>query len=153
MFKTLANTGMRVSELKYLTLDAVNHGVITEIESKGKIKDIPLPKQLCVELKHYCKLNNIVDPQSPILVTRKGKPLNERYIWRQMQRIGGKGKIPLSHLHPHGLRHLFGKRYIEEHANLSELADILGHTSLDTTRIYKQTTIREKRDRMGGLGL
>ena len=153
IFKTLASTGMRISELQYLTLKAVNEGMIREINSKGKIRDIPISQKICKSLKEYCICNNIVNEDEPIFITKFGNPMRANYIWRMMQKIGGKAKIPKKKLHPHTLRHLFGKMYMEKYKNLSELADILGHSSLNTTRIYTKTSINEKRSKMSDLGL
>lgn len=153
VFRSLASTGMRVSELKHLTLRCVNKGYIENMESKGKIKDIPLPENLCKDLKNYCKEVGIVNPDVPVFQTRHGLPLDERYIWRVMREIGGQARIPLTHLHPHSLRHLFGKRYNEVYGDLAGLADILGHSSLQTTRIYTMSSVKEKRKQMEGLGL
>ncbi|WP_392889890.1 tyrosine-type recombinase/integrase [Eubacterium limosum] len=153
VFRSLASTGMRVSELKHLTLRCVNKGYIESMESKGKIKDIPLPGNLCKELKSYCDEVGVTSLDVPVLQTRHGRPLDERYIWRVMREIGGKARIPLTHLHPHSLRHLFGKRYNEVYGDLSTLADILGHSSLQTTRIYTMSSVKEKRKQMDELGL
>ncbi len=131
--ETICATGIRVSELKFVTVDAVQTGR-TEINSKGKHRTVFLPPQLCGLLNDYLKKQKIT--AGAVFITRNGKPLNRSNIWRDMKKLCGSSAVCPSKVFPHNLRHLFAKTYYSNEKDLSRLADILGHSSVNTTRIY-----------------
>ncbi len=131
--ETICATGIRVSELKFVTVDAVRAGR-TEINCKGKHRTVFLPPQLCGLLKRYLKKQKIT--AGAVFVTRNGKPLNRSNIWRDMKKLCGLASVYPSKVFPHNLRHLFAKTYYSHEKDLSRLADILGHSNVNTTRIY-----------------
>lgn len=150
--KTLAGTGIRIDELQYITVEAVNKGS-TKVDNKGKIRTIIISKKLAKELKQYCKDNNIVS--GIIFKSRNGNPLDEAYIWRELQWIAGQARVRKDKVHPHSYRHLFAKSFIAQYGNNSvmQLADILGHSSLETTRIYTQNSISEQRNLLDSMNI
>lgn len=142
LMMTLANTGIRISELKYITLEAVQKGQTT-IENKGKQRTIVISKSLAKDLKNYCKEANITS--GIIFKSRNNKPLDEAYIYKQIQWISGQARVNKAKAHPHSFRHLFAKQFLTISDNVMALADILGHSSLNTTRIYTKTSSNEQR--------
>lgn len=133
ILKTLAGTGIRVSELEYFTVESLNSGIIT-VSNKGKIREIYLPNSLIKELKTYCSKKHI--ESGTIFLGRNGNPINRISVYKHLNDMAGKNGIPKERVHPHSLRHMFAIAYMETYHNLSELSDILGHSSLETTRIY-----------------
>ena len=150
--KTLAGTGIRIGELQYITVEAVNKGS-TKVENKGKIRTIVISKKLAKELKQYCKDNNITT--GIIFKGKSGKALDNAYVWRELQWIAGQARVKKSKIHPHSYRHLFAKSFIAQYGNNSimQLADILGHSRLETTRIYTQSSISEQRDLLDNMNI
>jgi integrase/recombinase XerD len=142
IMKTLAGTGIRIDELKYITVEAIKKGY-TKVENKGKIRDIIISKNLSKELKSYCKEQDI--KEGIIFISNTGKPLDKAYIWRELQYVAGQAKVKKSKVHAHSFRHLFAKTYLRDGGNITHLADLLGHSSLDTTRIYTMQTKDEHR--------
>lgn len=154
IMRTLAGTGIRIEELKYITVEAVTKGKGSiQVNNKGKIRDIVIASDLCKELKQYCKANNI--DGGIIFHNRAGDDLIDKaYVWRELKYIAGRARVNKSKVHAHSFRHLFAKTFMEATGgNVVELADLLGHSSLETTRIYTRTTNREKRDKIAKLGL
>lgn len=154
LMRTLAGTGIRIEELKYITVEAVTKGKGSiQVNNKGKIRDIVIASDLCKELKQYCKANNI--DSGIIFHNRAGDDLIDKaYVWRELKYIAGRARVNKSKVHAHSFRHLFAKTFMEATGgNVVELADLLGHSSLETTRIYTRTTNREKRDKIAKLGL
>ena len=147
IMKILAMTGIRISELKYFTVESLKSNYIL-CTNKGKERTIILVQSLERELRKYCRDNHIVSGYIfPGQV--QGKMIHESTIWRNMQKIAGRAKIKKSTIHAHSFRHLFAKLFLEEFPNnITELADILGHNSIETTRIYTRTTDAEKRAKM-----
>ncbi len=145
LMKTLAGTGIRISELKYITVEAVKKGNAT-IYNKRKKRDIPIKSELQKDLKKYCKEANITS--GIIFKNKNGNPLSDSYVWRQLQDIAGKarGGLLKSKVHAHSFRHLFAKEFIKNGGDRMTLADILGHNSLETTRIYATMTLAEQRE-------
>ena len=144
IMKILAMTGIRISELKYFTVEALKSPYI-KVTNKGKQRNIVLRQDLLRDLRKYCREGNV---RSGYLFPgqKKGKMISESTIWRNMQRIAGIAKIKKSKVHAHSFRHLFAKIFLNEYpGKLTELADILGHNSLETTRIYTRSTDEEKR--------
>lgn len=134
---TLANTGIRISELEFITVEALRKES-TVIKNKGKIREIILPKKLIKELKDYCKKNNIFN--GSVFVSKAGNPIDITYIHRELKTIAGQARIKKTKVHAHAFRHLFAVQYMKKNNNALSLADILGHSSLETTRIYTQQT-------------
>ncbi len=133
LMQTLASTGLRVSEIKHVTREAVFAGQAT-ISCKGKIRQIFLPKKLCKLLKSYMKKKNI--KSGAVFVTRSGKPLDRHMIWKSLKNICDIANVAKSKVFPHNLRHLFAKTFYSLQKDIVRLADILGHSSVETTRIY-----------------
>ena len=134
---TLANTGIRISELEFITVEALKKES-TVIKNKGKIREIILPKKLTKDLKEYCKKNGIT--KGPVFISKFNKPIDTTYIHRELKTIAGQARIKKSKVHAHAFRHLFAIQYMKKNNNALSLADILGHSSLETTRIYTQQT-------------
>jgi len=150
IMQTICATGIRVSELRAITVAGLKKGVV-EICSKAKIRTILLPKGLCAVLADYCHRHGIIS--GCIFVSGKGVPLDRGYIWRTMKRLCKWAKGPESKVFPHNLRHLFARCFYQKHKDIVRLADILGHSSMDTTRIYTIKNSRTERQRLDALGL
>ena len=133
VLQTICATGIRVSELKFITVEAVRLGR-AEISNKGKLRTVFLPGRLCEELKRYLRKDNRA--KGAIFVTRTGKPLDRSNIWRDMKRLCKGAGVEPEKVFPHSLRHLFARTYYSVEKDISRLADILGHSNIDTTRIY-----------------
>lgn len=139
IMKVIVSTGIRVSELKFFTVESIKSFYI-HVRNKGKDRDIILTQELARELRKYCRENKIV----------KGSvfSLSPKQIWYRLQKIAAMARINKDKAHPHSLRHLFAKEYMNTFNNPLELADHLGHSSLETTRIYSRTTNEEKRKKL-----
>jgi site-specific recombinase XerD len=133
LLQTVCSTGIRISELNYITVNAVDKQ-IAEVDCKGKVRTVFLTDGLCRLLKAYARKMNIVSGM--IFVTRNGRPLDRSNIWREMKRISHKAGVNPDKVFPHNLRHLFARVYYSQEKDLVRLADILGHSSVNTTRIY-----------------
>ncbi|WP_337400604.1 tyrosine-type recombinase/integrase [Congzhengia sp.] len=133
LMQTICSTGIRVSELKFITVEAIESREAF-INCKGKMRVVMLTKQLCKILKEYVKRNKI--KRGPIFVTRTGRPLNRSNIWADMKKLCESAGVSKDKVFPHNLRHLFAKTYYSLHKDIVRLADILGHASVNTTRIY-----------------
>ncbi len=131
--QTICATGIRVSELKFITVEAVRTGR-TEISNKGKRRTIFLPEKLRRILTKYLK--EIRKTDGAVFTTRSGKPLDRSNIWRDMKALCESAGVEPGKVFPHNLRHLFARTYYSIEKDLSRLADILGHSSINTTRIY-----------------
>lgn len=135
--ETIACTGIRISEIKYFTVERVKAGKI-EIYNKGKYRRIFLPKILQKKLLSYCHNNQIAEGW--IFVTKNGKLKDRSNIWREMKRLKEKAGVAESKIFPHNFRHLFARIYYKVTKDITGLADLLGHSSIDVTRIYTATT-------------
>ena len=133
VIQTICATGIRVSELKYITVEAVKSGR-AEIANKGKRRVVFLPDQLRKVLKKY--IRNQKKTAGAVFTTRTGKPLDRSNIWRNMKKLCESAGVSEKKVFPHNLRHLFARTFYSIEKDLSRLADILGHTNLSTTRIY-----------------
>lgn len=136
---TLCSTGIRISELKYITADAVRQGR-AEIDMKGKHRVILLPNELKNKLKDYMDQQNI--RTGSVFITRNGKPVDRSNIFHEMKRLSAYAGVKPKKVYPHNLRHLFARSFYAVEKNLSHLADILGHSSIETTRIYIASSYR-----------
>ena len=133
LMQTICSTGIRVSELKNITVEVVNVKHV-DINCKGKIRNIILPAKLCKILKEYIKKCGI--KKGAVFVSRNGKPLDRSNIWSDMKKLCNSAGVPRSKVFPHNLRHLFARTYYSLERDIVRLADILGHSSVNTTRIY-----------------
>lgn len=151
IMKTLAGTGIRVGELKYITKEAVEAG-LASVRHKGKNREICIPEGLCRALLCYCAEHQIT---SGIIFTgRDGhSPLDESGVWKSLKRLAAAAKVDACRVYPHSFRHFFAKTYMREIGNLTELCDILGHSSIETTRIYTKESAREKRESLSRLSI
>lgn len=133
IIQTICGTGIRVSELQYITAEALERGKAV-IECKNKTRTIFIPKQVQELLEKYRKENHITE--GCIFITRSGKPVNRSNIWKQMKVLCEKVHIPPEKVFPHNLRHLFARTFYGMEKDIVQLADLLGHSSINTTRIY-----------------
>ena len=140
LFETIGATGIRVSEVKYITVEALNAGR-AEISLKGKIRTILLPGKLCRKLLKYAKKQKISFGE--IFITKSGKGMSRKQIWSEMKAICKKAGVESSKVFPHNLRHLFARIYYKVTRDITKLADLLGHSSIETTRIYLISTGEE----------
>lgn len=150
ILQTICATGIRVSELKFITIEAVQTGR-TEISNKGKRRVIFLPQQLRKLLRKYAQKHGKIS--GPVFTTRTGKPLDRSNIWRDMKALCTEAKVAPEKVFPHNLRHLFARTFYSLEHDLSRLADILGHSSIVTTRIYTAESGTVHARQMGRLGL
>ena len=150
VMETICATGIRVSEVRYITVEAAQEGRTT-ISLKGKIRTILLPGKLCRRLLKYAKKQKITSGE--IFLTRGGKPMGRCQIWAEMKRLCQKAGVEPSKVFPHNLRHLFATVYYQIYKDIAKLADILGHSSIETTRIYLMTTGQEHRRQLERLQL
>lgn len=140
LLQTLCSTGMRVSELRFVTVEAARAGRAV-VSNKGKSRVILIPQALRERLLRYAGTRKI---ESGVLFrTRSGRPLDRRNIWRDMKRLAESAHVEAGKIFPHNLRHLFARAYYAVERNLALLADILGHSSVETTRIYVAASERE----------
>ena len=133
LMQTICSTGIRVSEVRHITVEAVSCGV-AEINCKGKRRQVFLPKQLCKILKQYIKEQKI--KSGAVFVTKNGNPLDRSNIWSDMKKLCKAANVSEKKVFPHNLRHLFARTYYSLQKDIVRLADILGHSSVNTTRIY-----------------
>lgn len=149
LMETICSTGIRVSEVRYITVEAARRGR-AEIRLKGKIRTILLPGKLCRKLEKYAKKQKITSGE--IFRTRNGNSISRRQIWREMKSLCEKADVEPSKVFPHNLRHLFASVFYRASRDIVKLADLLGHSSIDTTRIYLMTTGIEHQRQLDRLG-
>ncbi|MCI8415130.1 MAG: tyrosine-type recombinase/integrase [Ruminiclostridium sp.] len=149
LMETISATGIRVSEVRYITLEAVQQGR-AEITLKGKIRTILLPVKLCRKLNKYARKQKIASGE--IFLTGSGKSLGRRQIWAEMKALCKRAGVESSKVFPHNLRHLFATAFYRTCKDIARLADVLGHSSIETTRIYLLTTGKEHRRALERLG-
>lgn len=137
--QTLGATGIRISELPFITVQAVKQGK-AEVRCKGKQRKVFLPKTLCRELRRYGKEKGIT--AGPFFITRTGKPLDRSNIWREMKKLCTSSGVSPQKVFPHNFRHLFARVFYKLEKDIVKLADLLGHSSIDTTRIYTKESGR-----------
>ncbi len=150
LMQTICSTGIRVSEVRFITVDAVNRG-LAEINCKGKRRQVFLPKQLCQILKQYIKEQKI--KSGAVFVTKNGNPLDRSNIWSDMKKLCKAANVSEKKVFPHNLRHLFARTYYSLQKDIVRLADILGHSSVNTTRIYTMESGEIHRKQIQKLGL
>lgn len=149
LLETICATGIRVSEVKYITVEAAQRGR-TEISLKGKIRTILLAQKLCKKLLKYARKNKIASGE--IFRTRSGKSLSRKQIWAEMKNLCKKAGVEASKVFPHNLRHLFATAFYRATKDIAKLADVLGHSSVETTRIYLLSTGEEHIRQLDRLG-
>lgn len=150
IMETLCATGIRISELRYITVAAAQQGKAT-ISLKGKIRTILLSTKLCRKLLKYARKNKIASGE--IFITRSGKGLSRRQIWAEMKALCKAAGVDPRKVYPHNLRHLFARIFYKACRDIARLADVLGHSSIETTRIYLVTTGAEHTRQLERLGL
>lgn len=150
IMQTICSTGIRVSELQYITVEAIKEGK-TIATNKGKSRIVFIPNTLQKLLKKYVINSNI--SSGPIFATRSGKPIDRSNIWAAMKRLCTIANVNPEKVYPHNLRHLFARSYYSQYKDLSRLCDLLGHTSVNTTKIYTKESGAIHIKQIEGLGL
>ncbi|MBR2674420.1 MAG: tyrosine-type recombinase/integrase [Mogibacterium sp.] len=150
ILESLCATGMRVSELKYLTKEAVSMRE-ARISLKGKTRTILIPGKLRNKLHRFAKKRGI--EEGAIFINRRGSPLHRSYIWALMKKLAVKAGVDACKVFPHNLRRLFARCFYRARHDIAKLADVLGHSSIDTTRIYIAETYKEHERIMEELAL
>ena len=150
LMQTICATGIRVSELKYITLEVLKDGR-ADVNMKGKLRVIIIPQELCKMLKRYAAEQKITS--GSIFVTKTGRPLDRTNIWKMMKALCESANVDKGKVFPHNLRHLFARTFYSIEKDIVRLADILGHSSVNTTRIYTMETWKICRRQVQRLGL
>lgn len=150
ILQTICGTGIRVSELQYITVEAVKNGEAV-VNCKAKTRSVFIVKELKQKLLRYAAEQNIKNGM--IFVTRTGKPISRTNIWREMKALCEEANVNPQKVFPHNLRHLFARVFYGIEKDIAKLADILGHSSINTTRIYIISTGTEHRQRMENMRL
>lgn len=150
LMQTICGTGIRVSELRYITKGALKKGQAS-INCKGKMRVVILPEKLCAALKKYAKEQNIKD--GSIFVSKNGRPLDRSNIWKMLKNLCETAGVSKDKVFPHNFRHLFARTYYSIEKDVVRLADILGHSNVNTTRIYTMETGDVHRKQIQKLGL
>ena len=150
ILQTICGTGIRVSELQYITVEAAKQGEAV-VNCKAKTRSVFIVKELKQKLLRYAAEQNI--KSGMIFVTRAGKPISRTNIWREMKALCAEADVNPGKVYPHNLRHLFARVFYGIEKDIAKLADILGHSSINTTRIYIISTGTEHRKRMENMRL
>jgi len=150
LMQTICATGIRVSELCYITKESLKEG-IAQVNMKGKLRVIIIPDELCKMLKKYAAEQKI--SSGSIFVTKSGRPLDRTNIWKLMKSLCESANVDKGKVFPHNLRHLFARTFYSIEKDIVRLADILGHSSVNTTRIYTMETWEICRRQVQRLGL
>lgn len=150
IIQTLCGTGIRVSELKFITIEAVKCGE-SVVSLKGKTRSVFIVGKLKEKLLRYALKQKIIS--GAIFITKSGKPISRTNIWREMKSLCKKAEVNPKKVFPHNLRHLFARTFYGIEKDIAKLADILGHSSINTTRIYIITTVNEHRRQMENMRL
>ena len=150
IMQTICSTGIRVSELRHVTVEAARRG-IAEISCKGKRRRVFLPKQLCLMLTQYAREKKI--KSGAVFITKNGNPLDRSNIWSDMKKLCKAAGVSEKKVFPHNLRHLFARTYYTVQKDIVRLADILGHSNVNTTRIYTMESGETHRKQLEKLGL
>lgn len=150
VLQVICATGIRASELQYITVEALENSSV-EVTCKGKTRTIFLPNKLRKLLKKYIKEQGIMT--GAIFITKNRKPIHRSNIWREMKKLCKEAGVSESKVFPHNLRHLFARTFYKMEKDIAKLADILGHSSIDTTRIYIISTGAEHSRQMDRMQL
>lgn len=148
--QTICATGIRVSELQFITVEALK-SCQAHVNNKGKNRVVFIPRSLSNVLKKYVVNRNITS--GPIFITRNNKPIDRSNLWKAMKRLCAIAGVKPSKVYPHNLRHLFARTYYTLQKDISRLSDILGHSNINTTRIYTRETGAVHARQIEGLGL
>lgn len=150
IMETVCATGIRISELRYITVQAAKARRAV-VECKGKRRMILIPKKLCAQLLKWAKRCRVTS--GAVFQTRGGRPVDRSNIWREMKRLSGAAGVDPQKIFPHNLRHLFAVVFYTAEKDIAKLADVLGHASINTTRIYIMETGAEHERQLSRLGL
>lgn len=150
ILKTLAGTGIRISELKYITTDTLHAGM-AQVYNKGKTREIYIGASLKKELECFCQSNHICE--GAVFRGKGQTPITRGAINQKLIKIAEGAGVEKRKVHPHAFRHLFAKEYMNRYCNIAELSCLLGHESVETTMIYLANSSREYRERLDGLDL
>ena len=150
IIQTLGSTGIRISELQYITVESLESRCAT-VSLKGKTRDVILPEKLCEKLRKYTWKRGIAE--GTIFVTRNGKPVDRSNVLHDLKRISSNTGVDPRKVHPHNFRHLFAETYYGMYKDISNLADILGHSNINTTRIYTARSRSELERSIEKMGL
>ena len=150
LMQTLASTGIRVSELRFVSVESLHSGRAI-VDCKGKRRVIMIPQKLREKLLAYCAERGV--KSGAVFVTRSGKPLNRSNIWRELQGVCAAARVDARKVFPHNFRHLFAVTFYRMEKDIAKLADLLGYASINTTRIYIMESGAEHERRMEKLGL
>ncbi len=150
LIQTICGTGIRVSELEFITVEAINCGEAI-VSCKGKSRKVFIVKDLCKKLQKYAKELNITS--GAIFITKTSKPMNRSNIWREMKALCEQAGVNPNKVFPHNLRHLFARTFYRIEKDIAKLADILGHESINTTRIYIISSGAEHKRKMENMRL
>ena len=150
IMETLCATGIRVSELRYITVEAAEAGRAT-VSLKGKIRTILLSTKLCRKLLKYARKQKIASGE--VFLTKSGKPITRRQVWYELKRLCKAAGVEASKVFPHNFRHLFATIFYRACKDIARLADVLGHSSIETTRIYLTVSGTEQARQLDRLGL
>jgi len=151
VMRALASTGIRVSTLEYFTVKTLKKGSCI-ITNKGKTRSIVIPDKTCKELLEFCRSKNITDGYV-FFGRNPEKVISEVTVLRWLKSVAQTAGVDEDKAFPHNLRHLFAKNFIHKYRDLTELSDILGHSKIETTRIYTRTSVKEKRQKLNSLDL
>ena len=150
LMETLASTGVRISELQYVTVQTLRTGRVW-VEGKGKGRLVLLTPKLCRVLDKYCRQRGIAT--GPVFVTRTGRPMDRSNIWKELHTLCETAGVEAKRVFPHNFRHLFAQAFYALEKDIAKLADLLGHASVETTRIYIMESGAEHRRQVERLGL
>ena len=150
LMETICSTGIRVSEVQYITVEAAKNGK-TEIALKGKIRTILLPSKLCRKLLKFAARQKTAS--GVIFRAKSGKAMSRYQIWSKMKKLCARAGVDAGRVFPHNLRHLFATAFYRAYKDIVKLADVLGHSSIETTRIYLVTSMAEHRRQLERLQL
>lgn len=150
VLQTICATGIRISELQFITVEAVRQGDAA-IRLKGKNRMVLLTDKLCRLLRDYIRKEKLTS--GSVFVTRNGTPLDRSNVWKAMKALCSSAGVDAKKVFPHNLRHLFARCFYTVYKDIAKLADILGHSSINTTRLYIISTGAEHRRQMAALGL
>lgn len=150
LIQTIGSTGIRISELKFITVESLETGR-AEIYNKGKSRVVLLPVELTRLLKKYCRKKGI--GTGSIFVTKHGNPMDRSNVSKRMKQLGREAGVDTAKIFPHNLRHLFARIFYSIEKDVVRLMDLLGHSSINTTRIYTMTTEEQPRRQMSRMKL
>lgn len=150
IIETLGSTGIRISELGHITVESLKYGM-ADIYNKGKVRRILYPSELLKLLKEYVKERHMT--HGSIFITSKGNTVNRSNVWRMMKKLCRAAGVNEEKVFPHNMRHLFARCFYKIKNDIAKLADVLGHSSIDTTRIYIKSTGKEHKRQLDKMNM